>query len=76
MTFAQAFFRIYDRKIASGEISFKNSGISMNDFNQLCIVPGYHLSVKTLTQIRERMKFTDEEFELLCSLSEREDRGE
>ena len=70
MTFAQVFFRIYDRKIASGEISFKNSGISINDFNQLCIVPGYRMKKKTVEAIRERMKLTDEEFQTLWELAE------
>lgn len=36
MNFKQLFFRIYDRKIASGEITFSRSGIKKDDFTRLC----------------------------------------
>lgn len=65
MTFKQAFFRIYDRKIMSGEITFSKSGIDKNDFTRLCTEDGFVLSDEKLAIIAEKMHLTEEELTLL-----------
>lgn len=66
MNFKQAFFKIYDRKIASGEITFSQSGIRKDDFTRLCTEPGFLLSQQTLAQLAVTMKLTEEEQRLLA----------
>ena len=36
LTFKKLFFRLYDRKISSGEVSFSQLGIGKSDFTRLC----------------------------------------
>lgn len=43
MTFKQAFFKIYDRKINAGEITFSQTGIKKDDFTRLCTEEGFVL---------------------------------
>ena len=69
MTFNQVFLRIYDRKISSGEITFSQSGISKNDFTQLCMDPEFVFSEEELALICERMAVDKEERELLYELA-------
>lgn len=69
-TFAQEFFRLYDRKIASGEITFSQTGISKEDFNKLCIVEGFIPDREKLIVICERMKLSSEETERLLAYGE------
>ena len=64
-TFAQEFMKIYDRKIASGEITFSRSGITGGDFTALCINGDYVIPREWLEVIFEKMGLTDEEQELL-----------
>lgn len=70
MTFKQAFFRIYDRKIASGEISFGQSGIEKNDFTRLCTEEGFVFDQETLERIIVTMKLSEEEKAMLMSTIE------
>ena len=70
MTFKQAFFRIYDRKIASGEISFSQSGIEKNDFTRLCTEEGFVFDQETLERIIVTMKLSEEEKAMLMSTIE------
>ncbi len=65
MTFKQAFFRIYDRKIASGEISFSQIGIKKDDFTRLCTEEGFVFDDETLEKISVTMKLSEEEKEML-----------
>lgn len=65
MTFKQAFFRIYDRKIASGEISFSQTGIKKDDFTRLCTEEGFVFDDETLEKISVTMKLSEEEKEML-----------
>ncbi|SCK02030.1 Uncharacterised protein [uncultured Eubacterium sp.] len=65
MTFKQAFFRIYDRKIASGEISFSRTGIKKDDFTRLCTEEGFVFDDETLEKISVTMKLSEEEKEML-----------
>lgn len=66
-TFAVEFFRIYDRKIMSGEISFSQTGISKEDFSRLCTEADFVISREKLETICDRMDLTDSETELLMS---------
>lgn len=61
MTFKQEFFKIYDRKIASGEITFSRSGITKGDFTRLCMEPDFVFDEATLTGICQHMGLTEEE---------------
>lgn len=61
MNFKQYFFRIYDRKIASGEITFSRTGIKKDDFTRLCIEPDYVFDPDTIERISVTMKLTEEE---------------
>lgn len=65
MTFKQAFFRIYDRKITSGEISFSQIGIKKDDFTRLCTEEGFVFDDETLEKISVTMKLSEEEKEML-----------
>ena len=66
MNFKQAFFKIYDRKIASGEITFSQTGISKGDFTKLCTEPDFVLEQETLEKLAQTMKLTEEEQRLLA----------
>lgn len=65
MNFKQCFFRIYDKKIASGEISFSKTGISKDAFTLLCTEPGYVFDQELIDKLKETMKLTDEQYEQL-----------
>ncbi len=67
LTFKQVFFRIYDRKIASGEITFSRSGISKDDFTRLCTEDGFVPGEEALARMCEGMLLTDEEREELLA---------
>lgn len=75
MNFKQYFFRLYDRKIASGEITFSRTGIKKDDFTRLCIEDGFVFDRDTIDRIIVTMKLTDEEKTQLVELAEAE-RGE
>ena len=60
-TFKQVFFRIYDRKIASGEITFSRSGISKNDFTRLCTEDGFIPPKEALMKMCEGMLLSEDE---------------
>ncbi len=71
MTFKQAFFRIYDRKIASGEISFSQTGIRKDDFTRLCTEEGFVFDDETLEKICRTMKLSEEEKAMLYETIEK-----
>jgi len=60
-TFAQEFMKIYDRKIASGEITFSRSGITAGDFTALCINGDYVIPRDRLEVVFEKMALSQEE---------------
>ena len=64
-TFAQEFMKIYDRKIASGEITFSRSGITAGDFTALCMNGEYVIPEERLRVVFEKMNLTEEERERL-----------
>lgn len=69
MSFSIEFFKIYDRKINSGEITFRESGIQFNDFMQLCTVPDFVMPEENLEIVCEKMKMTPEEKDLLYQVA-------
>ena len=75
MNFKQIFFRIYDRKIASGEITFSRSGIKKDDFTRLCTEDGFVLSRDAIELISVNMKLTEEEKKQLIDAAEQEGHG-
>ena len=70
MTFKQVFFRIYDRKIGSGEISFSQTGIKKDDFTRLCTEEGFVFDEETLQKISLTMKLSEEEKKALLEAAE------
>lgn len=67
LSFAAAFFRIYDRKINSGEITFSRIGMSKNSFTQLCTDKEFLIPYEELERLFITMKMAEEEIELLRS---------
>ena len=61
MTFKKLFFRLYDRKISSGEVSFSQLGIGKSDFTRLCTEDNFVFDDDTIARISCAMKLTDEE---------------
>ena len=59
--FRQLFFKYYDSKIASGEITFSKLGISKTDFTNLCTNEEFVPDREILERICERMNLTDEQ---------------
>ena len=64
-TFAQEFMKLYDRKIASGAITFSRSGITGGDFTTLCINGEYVIPQERLEVIFSKGWLNEEEQELL-----------
>ena len=73
MNFKQCFFRIYDKKIASGEITFSKSGISKAAFTALCTEPDFVFDVETLDKLKETMNLTDQQYDALVRSAKGED---
>ena len=69
-TFAVEFFRIYDRKIMNGEITFSQTGISKEDFSRLCIDREFVFDRDKLAMICEKMRMSEEETERTISYTE------
>ena len=61
LTFKKLFFRLYDRKISSGEVSFSQLGIGKSDFKRLCTEDNFVFDDDTIARISCAMKLTDEE---------------
>lgn len=71
MTFKQLFFRIYDRKITGGEISFSRTGIKKDDFTRLCTEDDFVFDRDSLTVICDRMEIQGTEREELFAAAEK-----
>lgn len=63
--FRVEFFRLYDRKIASGEIKFSELGLSKDDFTRLCTDPEFVVTEEKLKDLCIKMKLTKEDTEKL-----------
>ncbi|MCR5181919.1 MAG: hypothetical protein K6D56_02740 [Clostridia bacterium] len=70
MTFAQVFFRYYDRAIGNGVCSFSQTGIRANDFITICTEPDFVLDRESILRAAKAMKLRDEEIEELLSFTE------
>ena len=65
LTFKTFFFRLYDRKIAEGSITFSQIGMSKNDFTKLCTEPDFVPDIETIERVCLAMRLTEEEEVLL-----------
>ena len=65
LTFKTFFFRLYDRKIAEGSITFSQIGMSKNDFTKLCTEPDFVPDIETIERVCLAMRLTEEEEALL-----------
>lgn len=61
LPFRVLFFRLYDRKIADGTITFSQTGIKKNDFTRLCTEPDFILDREMVERLCTVMKLTEEE---------------
>ena len=73
MNFKQCFFRIYDKKIASGEITFSRTGISKDQFTALCTEPDFVFDKETLDKLKETMRLSEEQHDALVRAAAGED---
>ena len=73
-TFKQAFFRLYDRKIGAGEITFSQTGIRKDEFTRLCTEEDFVFSRETIERLALTMALTEEEKQLLLDLSAESER--
>ncbi len=69
-TFARNFFRLYDSKIASGELTFVESGISRDSFTRLCVDTSFVFPEEEIQRFCEKAKLTDEQAESLLKFVE------
>ena len=65
--FAGIFFPIYDRKIAAGEIRFKEIGLPLNDFTMMCTTRGHQPADSVIRHLCDSMKLNEEERKLFLS---------
>ncbi|MGI6722209.1 MAG: hypothetical protein ACOX4I_06635 [Anaerovoracaceae bacterium] len=59
--FSRVFFRLYDRKIAAGEIVYRQLQLDNNDFTLMCTRPEHVPDMETVERLVVTMKCTDEE---------------
>ena len=71
MTFKNIFFRLYDKKISDGTITFSQFGISKMDFTRLCMEENFVLDEETIIRISDTMNLTEEEKDELLKAAER-----
>lgn len=64
-SFGAIFFPIYDRKIASGEITFSQIGMSKEDFTRICTEKDFVPDHETIERLCSRMNLTEDEKERL-----------
>ena len=65
--FKQEFFQIYDRKLMSGETTFRQTGLGKEEFTRLCTEDDFILSRERIEELALTMKLTEEEKKLLLS---------
>lgn len=66
-SFKSVFFRLYDRKILDGTITFSQLGISKMDFTRLCTEEDFSFEEETILRLSKIMKLTEEEEEELIN---------
>jgi len=70
-TFATLFFRIYDRKIASGEITFGRLGMDKNHFTNMCTDKSFVPPIEAVEKLCVTMKLTGDETKMLIDAAQR-----
>ncbi|MBQ7604922.1 MAG: hypothetical protein IJU59_00385 [Firmicutes bacterium] len=68
--FARLLLKIYDKKMMSGEITFSRSGITKEDFTNLCMNGDFVLSYEKTEHICDCMNIVGEERAKLLSFCE------
>lgn len=71
-SFAKEFFKLYDRKILSGEITFSQIGMKRDDFTRLCIDDAYVLTKEEIQKLADKMNLTEGERGSLLAYAEEE----
>lgn len=71
ITFKNLFFRLYDRKIADGTVTFSRLGISKEDFTRMCTEQDFVFDDSALVRICSSMKLTGEEQKEFLEAAER-----
>lgn len=74
-SFARIFFRIYDRKIAGGELTFAQMGMKKEDFTKLCTDKNFVPPAAEIRRLCEAMNLTEAEREQMLSFAEEEEEG-
>ncbi len=69
MNFKQMFFRLYDKKIADGKITFSQLGISKTDFTRFCTEENFVFDEETVLRISKAMDLSEEEEEEFLALA-------
>ena len=69
--FKSMFFRLYDRKISEGVITFSQLGISKMDFTKLCVEDDFAFDEETIRRVSRVMKLTEKEEEGLIEAAKR-----
>ncbi len=67
LSFSAVFFRLYDRKIASGEITFSSLKMSKAEFTAMCMNSGYVPEIETVLGLCGKMMLQRGEAELLLN---------
>lgn len=76
LTFQNMFFRLYDRKIADGTITFSQLGISKMDFTRLCTEEKFVFDKETLLRMSNAMKLSEEEKAALLAAASKAEETE
>ncbi len=63
------FFRLYDKKIADGKITFSQLGISKTDFTRFCTEENFVFDKETVLRICKAMDLSEEEEEEFLALA-------
>jgi len=74
--FARTFFRLYDRMLAAGLITFAETGMKRDDFTRLCIDDSYSLPYAEIERICKNMKLGYVDTQKLLSLAAHEEDEE
>lgn len=59
--FCRTFFRFYDKKTASGEVSFLRSGLNKAEFIAMCSGMDFEITREKALDYCEKLKLTTEE---------------
>ena len=69
MRFNQEFLKLYDRAINSGVCTFRQTGLGVSNFNQLCMDPDFVLDDDIIISSGRVMKLSEEQIQWLLDLA-------